>query len=90
MTSQPSVLKFTAVTLEPKLLSFPNTSILKIGLDSPVELNDSVIGRVAEAWPNLRVFRVFEHTVITTPVVTLGDGLVPRCWMPKAQGGDYE
>jgi hypothetical protein len=75
VTPRPSVSKFTAVTLEP-LLSFPNISVLKIGLDGPVELNNTVIGRVAEAWPNLRVFRVFEHTILTTPMVTLGDGLL--------------
>jgi hypothetical protein len=61
--------KITFNTLIP-LLSFPNLSVLKIELDVHVELDDAAIRMAAQAWPCLRIFRLYEQSTRTIPAIT--------------------
>jgi hypothetical protein len=72
---QGNISPITLNTLTP-LFSFPNLSVLKSELDTTVELDDAAIRKVAEAWPHLRVFRLFERTTGGIPGITAG-GLLP-------------
>jgi hypothetical protein len=67
---------FTSKSLEP-LLSFPNISVLKVNLDGAIALDDAALKRVAESWPNLRVFCLFDQARKTIPSFTLTEGLLP-------------
>ena len=75
LPSDQTVAHITRETLTP-LLSLANMSVLVIEIDVTVDLDDATIGRVAVAWPNLRVLRLFEITMGNIPKVTLG-GLLP-------------
>ena len=81
---QASMSKITFNTLIP-LLTFPNFTVLKIGINTLVELNDDAILRIAETWPRLRVFRLFEATTGILPAATLSSLLTLAAFCPHLE-----
>jgi hypothetical protein len=75
---------FTTQTLTP-LLSLPNISVLMIKIDVITDLDDAVISRVAAAWPNLKVFRIFEQTTDPIPRVTANSYLSLAAGCPRLE-----
>ncbi|RDB17337.1 hypothetical protein Hypma_001780 [Hypsizygus marmoreus] len=62
----------TLAALTP-LLSFSNLAVLQITIDITVTLDKIALEDIAVAWPNLRVFRLFESTTRTIPSTKLVD-----------------
>lgn len=67
--------RVTAKTWAP-LLGFIHLSIIRIRLETTVDLDDPVLRTMALSWPHLEVLEIFEWATDTVPKVTLA-GLLP-------------